>query len=156
MKSITILLLTISLAIVACSDNGPYRKSVDASAEIQQTLNNAKANNKPAVIIFGANWCSDCQALAKALSTSQEAASISNDFEVVKVNVGNFDTNLDITAKYGNPISGGIPGAAILSPDGELLYVTKPGQLSQVRQNNKLYTFFKQAAQRTAKSEVLS
>lgn len=38
-------------------------------------------------------------------------------FNVVKVNVGNFDRNLDLTKRFGNPVENGIPAAVLVSPD---------------------------------------
>ncbi len=144
MKNI-LLLSIVLMAMTSCSQSGPYSESADARADIQQALNQAKLKQQPLVIIFGANWCADCQALSKTLSSGSEATKIADEFQLVKVNVGNFDANLDIANNYGNPISGGIPGAALLSSNGQLVYVTKPGELSTVRQKGAigLYAFFK-------------
>lgn len=143
MKTLVVL-LTLTSLVLGCSKQGPYDESADAKADIRQTLANAKINNKPTVIIFGANWCSNCQALAKNLASGADASAIANEFELVKVNIGNFDTNLDVANSYGNPISGGIPGAALLSANEKLVYVTKPGELTGIRNKNEsLYQFFK-------------
>lgn len=144
MKSIVILLALITV-MMGCSKNSPYDTSADASADIQQALLQAQSKQQPLIIIFGANWCSDCQKLSKDITTGVDAKKIANAFQLVKVNVGNFDTNLAMANHYGNPISGGIPGAALLSSDGKLVYVTKPGELSTVRSSGVegLYRFFK-------------
>lgn len=133
------------MMILGCSKSGPYSESANARADIQQTLAQAQENQQPLVIIFGANWCSECQALSMELTTGPDAEKIANEFQLVKVNVGNFDTNLDVAHDYGNPISGGIPGAALLSSDGNIVYVTKPGELASARHNKAegLYRFLK-------------
>ncbi len=135
-------------AITACSKTGPYDVSANAKMDIQQALTAAKTNQTPLLIVFGANWCADCRGLDVALTSGESAKKISNAFKLVKVNIGNFDTNLDIAKRYGNPIGGGIPGAAILAPDGTILYVTKPGELTTARkkQADGLYNFLKQAS----------
>jgi thioredoxin 1 len=143
MKTIFNLTLLI-IMLASCSESGPYDTSANASINIQKALTNAKVANVPTIIVFSANWCADCRALDQALSTGQNAEKIKHHFKVIKVNVGNFNTNLDISKKYGNPISGGIPGAAILSPASKLLYVAKPGELSTIRKNGRLYEFFSQ------------
>lgn len=144
MKKIIFLFMLLA-AVLGCSKTGPYDESADAKADIQQALSRAKTQQQPLVIIFGANWCSDCQALSKDITDGVDAEKLANAFQLVKVNVGNFDTNTDVADHYGNPISGGIPGAALLSPDGKLVYVTKPGELSSVRSNGAegLFHFFK-------------
>ncbi len=46
------------------------------------------------------NWCSDCQASSKAIETGKDARKVADNFKVVRVNVGNFDANLDIARQY--------------------------------------------------------
>lgn len=147
MKNYLFLLLTTLLITSACShSDGPYDESANARADIQKALSQAAKQQKPTIIIFGANWCPDCRGLSEAIETGPDASKINSDFIIVKVNVGNFDTNLDIAADYGDPIQGGIPGAALLSADGRLVYTTKPGELATIRQQQAegLYAFFNQ------------
>lgn len=139
-----IVLFIFSILLLACSHHqNAYDEHADANAEIKQGLSLARTANKPIFLIFGANWCPDCQALSASLQTGKKAQQIADAFQVIKVNVGNFDKNLDITKVYGNPIQGGIPGAVILSPDNKIIYTFKPGQLAQIRQqgDDALYDF---------------
>ena len=140
-----VVFITLVSVILGCSKNGPYIESADARADIKLALAESKNSRLPLIIIFGANWCSECRALDKALSVEKGSKKITTEFKLIKVNIGNFDTNLDVANDYGNPISGGIPGAALLSPDGNLVYTTKPGELSSVRKNGAegLYFLFK-------------
>lgn len=142
----TILLVTFLFAsLVSCSNDGPYDERADAAKVISSAKAEAQIKKLPVVIIFGANWCPDCRALSNAIEQGGNANQIRTEFKVVKINVGNFDTNLDVASAYGNPISGGIPGAAILSSEGKLIYVTKPGELANAREQGKdgIYNFFK-------------
>ncbi|MEE9331175.1 MAG: thioredoxin family protein [Methylophilaceae bacterium] len=145
MKALVILLTLMSLTF-GCTKSGPYDESADARADIKQALSEAKITQKPVIVLFGANWCSDCRAVDEILSTGKVAQKITDTFKLVKVNVGNFDTNLDIANDYGNPISGGIPGAALLSANGKIVYITSPGELSSIKNNGAevLYQLFKQ------------
>jgi thioredoxin 1 len=149
-KNKIVFLVLISILLIGCHKNEPRNKPYDESANASQDIAKAQefvqSAHVPLVIIFGANWCDDCQALSKSLEHGEYAGKISKEFKVVKVNVGNFDTNLDVAKDYGNPIEGGIPGAAILSPDKKVLYVTKPGELSVVRHrgDDGIYNFFKE------------
>lgn len=139
-----IILIFTSLFILACShQKNAYDENADAKAVVQQGLTAAKVASKPVFLIFGANWCADCQALSASLETGKKAKEIAAAFQVIKVNVGNFDKNLDITKVYGNPIQGGIPGAVILNRDNDIIYTFKPGQLAQIRQqgDDALYDF---------------
>lgn len=126
----------------------PYNEAADAPAEVQQALAAAQAAKRPVLVIFGANWCADCRALDVALQAAPTAALMARDFVVVKVDVGNFDRNLDLAARYGNPIKKGIPAAAVLSPDNRLLYATRAGELSSARRMSQrgIHDFFQNAA----------
>jgi len=124
----------------------PYNPSADAKAEIQAAMTAARTDHKPVLIFFGANWCPDCRALAKSLSGGKNAALMHQHFNIVKVDVGNFNRNLDVAERYGDPIKKGIPAAVIVSPAGKLLYATQAGELANARtmSNAGVYAFFEQ------------
>ncbi len=126
----------------------PYDESADAKAAVQQALAAAKASNRPVLLIFGANWCEDCRALDHALKSPRNAELMAKEFRVVKVDVGNFDRNLDLDATYGDPIKMGIPAAVVVSPDNQVLYSSRAGELANARRMSEsgIYDFFKSAA----------
>jgi thioredoxin 1 len=127
----------------------PYDEKADAKADVQRALSAAQANGTPVLVIFGANWCPDCRALDQALSTGKNAELMAREFRVVKVDVGQFDRNLDLAARYGNPVKKGIPAAVVLSPQGEVLYATRLGELADARHmsDTGIYDFFKGVVQ---------
>ncbi len=122
----------------------PYDESADAKAALQQALSSAKAAQRPVLLIFGANWCEDCIVLDQALKTGRNATLVAGEFEVVKIDVGRFNRNLDITRAYGDPIKKGIPAAVVLSADNRVLYSTKAGELANARRMSEtgIYDFF--------------
>ena len=71
-------------------------------------------------------------------------------FVVVKINVGQFDTNLAISNEYGNPIKKGIPAAVLLTPQNTMLYATHGGELADARHmgDQGIYDFFNQIEQK--------
>jgi thioredoxin 1 len=148
-----LVLLSLMFAINAFAADLPYDTNADAHVDVAHALAKAKAAHTPVLLIFGANWCEDCRALNGDLKTGKNADLMKREFQVVKIDVGNFDHNLDIAKQYGNPIGKGIPAAVIVSPDDKVLYSTKAGELSNARRMNAdgVYGFFKQAIA-TAKS----
>src|SRR5438132_4382684 len=132
----------------------PYDEAADAKADVKKALSDAKSSQMPVLVIFGANWCQDCHALAQALSTGRNAELVKREFKVVKVDVGNFDKNLDVAQAYGNPIKKGIPAAVVLSPDNKVLYATRLGELADARNMSEtgIYDFFKRVTE-TAKKQ---
>jgi protein disulfide-isomerase len=132
----------------------PYDETADAKAAVQQALVAAQASKLPVLVILGANWCKDCLALDRSLSTGPNAKLVASHFKLVKVDVGNFDRNLDLAARYGNPIKKGIPAAVVLSPDHRVLYVTQAGELANARNmsDTGIYEFFMRVSA-TAKTQ---
>lgn len=123
----------------------PYDETADAKVALQQALASARAANLPVLVIFGANWCEDCRALDLALKSDANAAQVAREFKVVKVDVGRFDRNLDISQAYGDATKKGIPAAVVLSPDNQVLYATRAGELSNARRMSEtgVHDFFK-------------
>ena len=146
-----ILLLACLAASAVLAAPLPYDETADAKAEVKRTLAEAKSKNMPVLVIFGANWCLDCRALDKALHEGRNAELVNREFKVVKVDVGRFDKNLDVAKAYGNPIEKGIPGAAVLSPEGKVLYITRLGELADARHMSEtgIYDFFHAVTQKT-------
>ena len=146
MKKI-LLSLAFSLAAgLAVAADRAYDESADAKAQIATALHDAAATKEPVLLIFGANWCKDCNALDHSLKTGRNAA-LMGKFKVVKVDVGNFDHNVDISTAYGNATKKGIPSAVILSPDNTVLFMTRAGELADARtmSDDGIYDFFTKA-----------
>ena len=126
----------------------PYDEAADAKAQIQTALAEARQADRPVLVVFGANWCGDCQVLDMALETGASAPLIREHFEVVKVNVGKFDRNVDIAKSYGLPLQNGIPAVVVLSPQGRVVYATRAGELADARNmgDTAIYDFFARVA----------
>ena len=152
MKKILLSLVIAVAAGLAVAADRPYDEGADAKAQIAAALHEAAAAREPVLLIFGANWCKDCRALDSSLKTGRNAE-LMRQFKVVKVDVGNFDHNLDVTEAYGNPTKKGIPSAIILSPDNTVLFMTRAGELADARSmsDDGIYEFFTKAAAQARK-----
>jgi thioredoxin 1 len=130
----------------------PYDESANARPAIRTALGAVGAGPRRVLVVFGANWCEDCRALDQALKSGRNAELMAREFEIVKVDIGRFDRNLDIAKAYGDPIRKGIPAAVVLAPDERVLYATKAGELSNARRMSAtgVYDFFEGVA-RTAR-----
>jgi protein disulfide-isomerase len=153
MKHLIVSLALALGAVAAGAADRPYDPAADAKAQISATLAEAAKTQQPVLLIFGANWCADCRALDKSLHTGRNAELIAHEFKVVKIDVGNFDHNLDVAAAYGNPIKKGIPAAVIVSPQNKVLYATRGGELADARRmsDEGVYDFFRQAVANAGK-----
>lgn len=94
----------------------PYHAG-DAKAAIAAARVRAAKAHKRVLIDLGGNWCLDCRLLAGVMETPQMRPFVAKHFEVVTVDVGRFDQNMDIPASYG--IKGrlqGVPAVLIVDP----------------------------------------
>lgn len=110
-----------------------YPAGQDARKEIHEALARASAGHKRVLVIFGADWCYDCHVLDKAFRRPDIAPVLKANFEVVHVDVGEGDKNQDLMIEYQVPMSRGIPGVAVLDPDGKLIYSHKNGEFERAR-----------------------
>src|ERR1700743_1684678 len=99
----------------------------EAAQDIRRSLAQAATNHTPVIVVFGANWCGDCQMLNTAMKTGASASLLAHDFKIVKVSVGtpvngHLSQNVDIARSYGLSLEKGIPAVVILSPDNAVLY----------------------------------
>ncbi len=143
------LLLPLAFALattLAVAADRPYDESADAKTQIAVALRDAAKAKEPVLLIFGANWCEDCRALDHALKGGKNAE-LMGKFKVVKVDVGHFDHNVDVSTAYGNATKKGIPSAVIVSPDNKILFMTRAGELADARSMSEdgIYDFFTKA-----------
>lgn len=126
----------------------PYDESADAVAQVADGFAQAKAEDKLMLISFGANWCPDCRAFDTAIHEPGLAESIAQQYVVVKVDVGNWDKNIELIQRFGNPIAGGIPSIVVADADKHTLYATEGGQLASARSMSaeQFSGFFKEMA----------
>lgn len=122
----------------------PYDEAADASADIAVALNRAAADQKKVLLNFGANWCEDCRALSATMGKAPLAELIAERYVIVKVDVGNWNKNLDVVNAWGDPIRNGIPSIVVVATDGSILYTTKAGELANARRmgSTALIQFF--------------
>jgi thiol-disulfide isomerase/thioredoxin len=95
----------------------PYDTSQDADAAVATAKARAKAEHKLLAIDLGGNWCPDCRILAGTLELPEVKAFMDAHYVLVSVDIGRFDKNGQIPARYG--IKGrleGVPSLLIVDP----------------------------------------
>jgi len=93
----------------------PYDVAADADNQVAAAKARAKAHHKLLLIDLGGNWCLDCRVLAGVMEVPAVAAFISRHYEVVKVDIGRRDKNLQIPTHYGIDLEG-VPAVLIVDP----------------------------------------
>jgi protein disulfide-isomerase len=110
----------------------PYHPGVDAREAIAAGKARAAAAGKFLMVTFGANWCPDCLTLHKNLQDSETRAYVDGKFEMVNIDVGDFDRNAHVARELGVTVLG-IPLAVFFGPDGRPICDTRRGELEPSR-----------------------
>jgi Thioredoxin-like len=98
-----------------------------ARKDISRALATAALTHKRVLLVFGGNWCYDCHVLDDAFHYPEIARILDPNYVVVHVNIGQYDKNLDLAAKYQIPLKKGVPSLAVLDSHGNLLVSQKQG-----------------------------
>ena len=107
----------------------PYDEQADANAAVAAARARARAAHKRLLIDLGGNWCADCRILAATLELPEVRAFVAAHYVLVAVDVGRFDRNLQIPARYGiRSRLEGVPSLLVIDPRSDRLL--NPGQVS--------------------------
>lgn len=79
----------------------PYDEKSDADKTVDEALAKAKAEHKRVFIDLGGNWCSDCRVLMGLMDLPELKGFIDGYYVVAIVDVGRFNRNLQIPARWG-------------------------------------------------------
>jgi thioredoxin 1 len=110
-----------------------YPASADAKAEVAEAVHRAAGGHKRVLVVFGGNWCYDCHVLEEAFHSPEISPTMEKSFEVVHVDIGQMDKNLDVAKQYDVPLDRGVPAIAVLESDGKLLFSQKRGEFEAAR-----------------------
>ena len=94
----------------------PYNEKANAKAAVAAARAHAKASHKLLLIDFGGNWCPDCRVLGGVMGQPEMRAFLQKHYQVVTVDVGRFDRNMDIPARYGFKELKGVPAVFVVDP----------------------------------------
>jgi len=110
-----------------------FDTGADARAEIAAALVKAKRDNQRVLLMFGANWCGWSRKLDTLFKENREIArTLLYEYQLVKVDVGRRDNNMDIADRYeANVENAGIPFLSVLDADGNVLVAQETGELEQ-------------------------
>ena len=96
----------------------PYDEKANADAQVNATLAAAKAQHKLAFIDLGGNWCGDCRVLASLMELPEVKRFVEAHYVAVQVDVGRFNKNLQIPARWGITTRlEGVPAVLIVDPN---------------------------------------
>ena len=117
-----------SLTDLPVVERSPYNPNADATASVDAAFARAKTSGKRVLIDLGGNWCPDCVVLANLMQLPELKPFLEAHFEIVSVDVGRFDKNLQIPARFGiTQRLEGVPSVIVAEPDGTFV---NPGRIA--------------------------
>ncbi len=126
-----------------------YDPTEDAASELEFRLKDVATSGKNLLIIMGGNWCHDSAALANMLDSGRFVGMITQNYEVLFVDVGVPQTgngrNLDIARRFGIKKIKGTPTVLVVSPEGKLLNSKKDAaswRNAASRDEDDVYRYF--------------
>ncbi len=79
----------------------PMMKKADADSVVAAAFQKAKTTRRRVLLDLGGNWCPDCIILANFLQLPEIKAFVARHYVVAAVDVGRFDRNLQVPARFG-------------------------------------------------------
>lgn len=103
-------------------ERAPYDPAANADAVVNAAFARARKSGKRVFIDMGGNWCADCIILSNFMQLPEIKAFIAQHYEVAVVDVGRFDRNLQIPARFGIIARlEGVPAVIVAEPDGRFV-----------------------------------
>jgi thioredoxin 1 len=109
-----------------------YPDGAQAEGDITAALARAAKEKKRVLLDFGGNWCGDCQVLEIYFHAPANRNLLDSHYVLVPVNIGRYDENLAIAARYGVPVTKGVPALAVLDANGQVVYSQRNGEFESM------------------------
>ena len=94
-----------------------YDEKANADQVVDDAFAKAKKNHKLLLIDMGGNWCPDCVVLHNLMLVPAMQKFLAAHYEIAMVDVGKFDRNPQIGARYGyNTRLKGVPTILVVDP----------------------------------------
>ena len=127
------LMFALALPAIAAEKLPAYDELADAHRDLSAAQTIARRENKPVLVVFGANWCPDCRAFNDEMNGPELGSELALHYVVVKVDVARFKKNVEIANKYGIVIRRGIPAMSLISADETVLSAVDGRKMEELR-----------------------
>ena len=94
-----------------------FSAATNLSQQVDQTITSAKAKNKKALLVLGAQWCHDSKGLAKNFSTPEMQKILTDNYQVLFIDVGYLEKGFDVVNQFNLPVYYGTPTVMVIDPN---------------------------------------
>jgi len=105
------------------------------------------------LLTFGANWCSDSRALASAYKKEPLQSLLATNYDIVFIDVGERNRNLDLAEKFNAPVMGGIPSIVVVDAGGDIEFSSRAEDLKNAAamSQQEIFDYFDNLIKQTPK-----
>ncbi|WP_439632800.1 thioredoxin family protein [Glycocaulis sp.] len=114
----------------------PYSAEADAHGELDAAYERAAERGTRVLVKFGGNWCPDCRIFAGMLELAPVRAYADAHYEIVAVDVGRYERNMDVVARFGLDELEGVPTVIITNAQGEIINTGTSAEWRTARERN--------------------
>ena len=114
----------------------PYNGTEVSNHQLEKFISVSINQEKLPMVILGANWCPDAQCLEAVMQLPSVAQFIAEHYEVIRIDLGEYDINMDLIEYLGMPSQEGIPRVFILDLQGEPINLETNDKWRSARQSH--------------------
>ena len=114
----------------------PFNGQLIRDAQLKDFVTDTLAQSKQPLVILGANWCPDAQCLEAVIQLPSVTKFIAEHYEIMRVDLGEYDINMDLIECLGIPSQEGIPRVFILGPQGKPINIETNDKWRSARQSH--------------------
>lgn len=121
----------------------PYER-IEVEQQSLLDFMNASKKGKQSIVIFGANWCPDCRILEATLQLPTVSKYLNKNFEILHVDLGKYDINMNLLEVLGIPRREGVPRIVIFGESGVALNLDSTDTMRTARDTKQqdIFNYF--------------
>jgi hypothetical protein len=126
----------------------PFSGQVITTRQLKDFISKALELKKQPLVIFGANWCPDAQYLEAVMGMLTVTKLLAQHYEIMRVDVGDYDQNMELYTVFDMPSEEGVPRVVILDLKGRVLNFDSNERWRTARETDpqEIFNYFQEFA----------
>ncbi|MDG1243567.1 MAG: thioredoxin family protein [Porticoccaceae bacterium] len=126
----------------------PFSEQVITAKQLKDFISKALELKKQPLVIFGANWCPDAQCLEAIMRMLTVTKFLAQHYEIMRVDVGDYDQNMELYTVFDMPSEEGVPRVVILDLKGRVLNFDSNDRWRTARETDpqEIFNYFQEFA----------
>lgn len=126
----------------------PFSGQVITTRQLKDFISKALELKKQPLVIFGANWCPDAQYLEVVMGMLTVTKFLAQHYEIMRVDVGDYDQNMELYSVFDMPSEEGVPRVVILDFKGRVLNFDSNDRWRTARETDpqEIFNYFQEFA----------